>query len=638
MKLFGLIWNNHTFKSFRKETAVFFVAICADAAFILSMMLSSALSAQDTALIVEATAKADLIIHNARVTTQNLGQPSASALAVKGEKIYAVGTDETILSFAGAETTVIDASNKRLIPGLNDAHIHVHKAGLRYNYAIRWDGVPTLQIALERLAQQARRTPEGHWVKVIGGWSPYQFEEMRLPTMDELNEAVPNRPFIVQYAYNVAFLNDLALELIDVDSEDFWLPPYTRFERDSEGKLTGMLYGEPGSIMFWILETLVPQPTNEEQENSMLQLVKELNRLGLTSVIDAGGVGYPQEHGVIRKLVAEDRLNLRFSFTDIGNGDLGMTEIEEAIDSITRLAPISPGQNFHPELAHGYEYEGVGESIRTAMLDYENFDMPPHLLQEEFIQEVIELDVSELVKRRIPFRIHATYNENLTVMLDSLEELNQRLPFDGLRWGIEHAEFISQRNIERIQSLGGGITIQNKMAWHGDSFINTYGQERAQQTPPLRKLVESGIPLTLGTDGLRVSSFNPWVAMEWAITGKAVSGTQVLAEDNTLSRAEALRLYTIGSAWFQYDEHEKGRIAPGQLADFVLLNKDFFEAAEDEISSISAELTVLGGRIVHGEGAYSTHAPEIPDPIPAWSPVNYFPGYYDEDREELGTE
>ncbi|MDW3195054.1 MAG: amidohydrolase [Cytophagales bacterium] len=595
--------------------------------FVIAIISSATTSIASYAQVTTSTG-ADMVVYNAHITTQNPAQPSASALAVKGGRIYAVGTNDEILELKGTETKLIDARGNRLIPGLNDAHIHFHKAGLRYNYAVRWDGVPNLKLALQILSDQAKRTPEGHWVKVVGGWSPYQFEENRLPTMEELNEAVPNRPFIVQYSYNVAFLNEKALEIIGVDKEDFWLPPFTRFERDKEGRLTGLLYGDPGSIMFWVIETIVPQPTPEEQENSLLQLTKEFNRLGLTSVIDAGGVSYPQEYGIMKKVITEDKLNLRYSFTDIGDGYTEMGEIEEEIHSITKLDPISPGQNLHPYLEHGYEYEGVGEAIRVEMLDYENFDRPPHILDPELIKEVISQDVSELVKRRIPFRIHVTYDENLTVMLDALEALNKELPFDGLRWGIEHAEMISTNNIARIQKLGAGITLQNKMAWHGDGFIKTYGREKALQTPPFRKLIESEIPLTLGTDGLRVSSFNPWIAMSWAVTGKAVSGTVVLAEDNRLTREEALRLYTLGSAWFQYDEDEKGRIAPGHLADFVLLDKDYFKVSEDQISTISSVLTILGGRVVYGVGEFEMLAPIIPEPIPDWSPVRYYPGYY----------
>ena len=143
---------------------------------------------------------ADLIVFNARISTGTLSQPQSSALAVKNGKIYSVGTDSEILSLKGPGTQVINAGLKRLVPGLHDAHIHLLNE-FSYNYTVRWDGVPTLQRALEMLSEQAKRTPDGQWVKVIGGWSPYQFKENRLPTLAELKRAVPNHPMIVQYAY-----------------------------------------------------------------------------------------------------------------------------------------------------------------------------------------------------------------------------------------------------------------------------------------------------------------------------------------------------------------------------------------------------------------------------------------------------
>ena len=574
---------------------------------------------------------ADLIVYNAKITTQNLAQPSASAVAVKAGRIYAVGDDKEILELKSDKTKVIDAFGKRLIPGLNDAHIHVHMEGLKFNYSLRWDGVPSLKIALKMLSEQAKRTPKEQWVKVMGGWSPYQFKEKRLPTMKELNTAIPDNPFIIQYAYNLAFMNKLALDVVGVEKEGFWMPPHTTFEKDKNGNYTGKLFGDPGSIMFWIIESMVPQPSFDESMNSMQQLIRELNRFGITSVIDAGGVGYPEQHGVIQKLIKEDKLNIRFSFTDIGDANTGIPEIEEALNSITKKAPISPGQNLHPYLEHGYEYEGVGEAIRVSILDYENFDKPPHLIDTGHIYEVIIKDIGQLVKRRIPFRIHCTYNENLTIMLNALEDLNKKTPFDGLRWAIEHAEMISDENIDRIKQLGGGITLQDKMAFHGEGFIKTYGKKKASQTPPFRKLINSGIPLTLGTDGLRVSSFNPWISIAWAVTGKGVSGAQILADDNRLTRAEALKLYTIGSAWFQNDEDEKGRISAGQLADFVILNKDYFSVPEKEIKSIYSILTVMNGKVVYGSRNYVSLNPEILEVIPSWSPVKFYGGYYGND-------
>jgi predicted amidohydrolase YtcJ len=224
--------------------------------------------------------------------------------------------------------------------------------------------------------------------------------------------------------------------------------------------------------------------------------------------------------------------------------------------------------------------------------------------------------------------MHVTYNENLTPFLDALEKVIQTTPLDGMRWSIEHAETITPENIERVKRLGGGICLDNKMAIHGDAFVKTHGREKALYTPRLRALVNSGIPLALSTDAFRVSPANPWLAISWAVTGKSVSGSVVLAEDNRLSREEALRLYTTGATWFENLENEKGRIAPGNLADFVLLSKDYFTVPEDEIKHISSVLTVVNGRVVFGWERYSNLAPKLPEPLPYWSPVKHFGGYY----------
>ncbi|HTF64944.1 MAG TPA: amidohydrolase [Edaphobacter sp.] len=570
---------------------------------------------------------ADLIVFNARVTTGTLSQPEASALAVKRGRIYAVGTDAEILSLKDNNTRLIDAGRRRLIPGLNDAHIHVLNER-SYNYNVRWDGVPTLQRALEMLSEQAKRTPEGHWVKAIGGWSPYQFEENRFPTMEELRKAVPDRPLIVQYAYNEAFLNDLAIKALGLGTARFPSFPDTELVKDRQGRYTGIV--RSFTFTFSSMELMVPQPSFDEQVNSIIYAINDLNRFGITSVIDGGSaIGYPEGHAPLEILARENRLNIRFPFIDLQFRDVSSaTLIDAEITAITKKSPISPGENLHPTMAHGHEYEGTGELLRMSLHDHENFDRPAVIIDKDSMRLYIEEDITKLVKRRIPFRMHVTYDENITPFLDALENINRKTPFDGLRWSIEHAETITPENIERVKKLGGGIALDDKMALHGDGFIKTYNREKASQTPRLRRLVDSGIPLAMTTDGFRASSFNPWVAISWMATGKSVSGSEILAKDNRLTRAEALKLYTLGSAWFEYAENEKGRIAPGNLADFVLLSKDYFTIPDDEIRTISSVLTIVDGRVVFGAQEYSNLAPKLPETLPAWSPIKYFGGYY----------
>lgn len=568
---------------------------------------------------------ADLIVHNARIHTGNPAQPAASAVAVKNGRIYSVGTDAEVLSLKNADTRIIDSRGRRLIPGIIDAHTHILNEG-GYNYTLRWDGVPTLRRALAMLSEQATRTPDGHWVKVIGGWSPYQFAENRFPTMEELRQAVPHRPLIVQYAYNRAFLNQQAMAALGVGTQRFPKVPGTEFEKDEQGRYTGVVHGY--TFLFIALETMVPQLSFDEEVSSLVQTVHSVNRFGVTSIVDAGTGfrGYPKALPTVNALARDNRLNIRMPFVDIQFAEGSVVDAQ--LTAITKTAPISPGHNLHPQLAHGHVYRGAGELLDADVHDHENFDRPAVIIPPEKMRELVQRDVSKLIQRRIPFREHISYDENITPFLDALEKLNETMPLDGLRWSIEHAETISPANIARVKALGGGIALDTKMALHGDGFIRTHGRDKALQTPRLRHLVDSGIPLAMTTDAFRAASFNPWVGISWMVTGKSVSGTEVLAESNRLSRAEALRLFTRGAAWFMNAESELGLIAPGHLADFVLLDKDYFAVAESEIKSISSVLTIMDGRVVYAAQDYHTLSPALPEILPTWSPVKYFGGYH----------
>ncbi len=569
---------------------------------------------------------ADLIVFNAKIFTGNRAQPEAAALAIKDGRIYSVGTDAEIVGLKGARTKMIDAGNRRLIPGLIDAHTHVlNESG--YNYNVRWDGVPTLRRALAMLSEQAKRTPKGQWVKAIGGWSPYQFEEKRFPTMDELRKAVPDRPLIVQYAYNRAFMNEQAMEIMGVGTDRFPALPGTEFEKDAKGKYTGVVEGY--TFTFIAMETMVPQLSFDEEVSSLIHTVHALNRFGVTSAIDAGNRGYPKQQAVVDVLARDNRLNVRMPFVDMQFGDgTPMNMVDAQITAITKTAPISPGRNLHPSLAHGHTYRGAGEVLQLEVHDHENFDRPAVIIEPAAMRQHVEQNVTKLIQHRIPFRMHISYNENITPFLDALEALNEKTPLDGLRWSLEHAETISPENIARVKKLGGGIALDPKMALHGDGFIKTHGRERALLTPRLRQLVDSGIPLAMSTDAFRAATFNPWVGISWMVSGKSVSGTEVLAKENRLSRPEALKLMTGGAAWFMHAESELGRIAPGNLADFTVLDRDYFAVPEDQIKSITSVLTVMDGRVVFGAQDYGKLAPALPDVLPDWSPIKYYGGYH----------
>jgi hypothetical protein len=258
--------------------------------------------------------------------------------------------------------------------------------------------------------------------------------------------------------------------------------------------------------------------------------------------------------------------------------------------------------------------------------DFEDFlqprpDMPPAM--ERDLTDVVSL----LAKHRWPFRLHATYDETIARALDVFERVNREVPFDGLHWFFDHAETISDRNIERIGALRGGIAIQHRMAYQGEYFVDRYGADAARRTPPIRRMLELGLPVGAGTDATRVASYNPFVALSWLSTGKTVGGKVLYPEKARLSRMEALRLFTVGSSWFSGEQGLKGTLAPGQLADLAVLSADYFSVPDEDIKRLESVLTIVGGRVVYGAGEFAPLAPPPPPASPDWSPVPSYGGY-----------
>ena len=570
------------------------------------------------------TAKeADLILYNAKITTLDIRNPSATAVAVKDGRILKVGKDSEVLKLKKRSTKVFDVKGRRIIPGMNDSHSHYIRGGLGFNAELRWDGVPSLAIGLEMIRQQALRTPNGQWVRVIGGWTPFQFTEKRLPTPEELTKAAPNTPVYVQYFYSRAVINKAAMEVIGFD-ENTKTPPGTRLEKDSKGKPTGLLIADPHPALLYKSIASLPALTPEEQVNSTTHLFYQLARFGLTSVIDVGGGGqhYPKNYKTAEELAEKAEFPLRVSYFLFAQ-----TPGKEYSDFKNWTSMVPPNTNTDPLREDGYVMEGGGEYLVWDAADFENFMSPRPDLKPNMAEELKKV-VTLLVKNRWPFRMHATYDESISKILDVVEEVNNEIPFNGLRWSIEHAETIKCANIERIKALGGGVAFQDRMVFLGDDFLKRYGAEETAQTVPIKKLMEKGIPVGMGTDGTRGSSFNPWVGLQWLVTGKTASGTQIYDKEKLLSREEALYVYTVGSAWFSHEEKLKGRIAEGQYADMVVLSNDYITVPENEISNIESVLTIVDGKIVFGAGSYKEFMPTLPPIKPDWSPLKYFGSYY----------
>jgi len=563
-------------------------------------------------------ATADLILHNGRITTLDRSNPDATAVAISSGKFIAVGGDKEVMAHGAKDVRKIDLGRRRVIPGLIDNHLHIIRGGLNYNMELRWDGVPSLADAMRMLKEQVRRTPAPQWVRVVGGFTEHQFAEKRLPTLEEINAASPDTPVFILHLYDRALLNRAALKVCGY-GKDTPEPIGGSIQRDSRGEPTGLLLAKPNAMILYATLAKGPKLPVEYQLNSTRHFLRELNRLGVTGAIDAGGgfQNYPDDYVVVEKLAAAGELTVRIAYNLFTQKPKGETD-----DFLrwTGSAKYQQGDDY-------FRLNGGGEMLVFSAADFEDFrverpDMPREMEME--LESVVRI----LAQNRWPFRLHATYDETISRSLDVFEKVNREVPFDGLHWFFDHAETISDDNIARVAALGGGIAVQHRMAYQGEYFVERYGPGAAEHSPPIAKMLAMGAKISAGTDATRVASYNPWVSLAWMVTGKTVGGLAIYPARNRLDRETALRMWTENVTWFSNEEGKKGRIEAGQFADLAVLDRDYLACPEAEIRDIASLLTVVGGRVVHGAGHFRVLAPPMPPAMPDWSPVNTFGGYH----------
>jgi predicted amidohydrolase YtcJ len=569
---------------------------------------------------------ADLVLLNGKITTLDRQNPEASALAIRDGRVIAVGVEQDVLAHAGPDTRRVDLKGRRVIPGLIDSHMHIIRGGLNYNMELRWDGVRSLADAMRMLKEQVDRTPAPQWVRVVGGFTEHQFAEKRLPTLEEINAVAPDTPVFILHLYDRALLNGAALRAVGY-TKDTPNPPGGEIQRDANGNPTGLLVARPNATILYATLAKGPKLPPDYQKNSTRHFMREVNRLGVTSVIDAGGgfQNYPDDYRIIEELHREGQLTVRIAYNLFTQKPK-----EELKDFETWAKQVKPGAGDDT-----YRHNGAGEMLVYSAADFEDFrverpDMPPNM--EGDLEPVVRL----LAQNRWPWRLHATYNETITRALDVFEKVNRDVPLEGLHWFIDHAETIDDRNIERIARLGGGIAVQHRMAFQGEDFVERYGHKAAERTPPIRRMLDAGVPVGAGTDATRVASYNPWVSLSWLVTGRTLGGLTLYPAANRLDRETALRLWTEANTWFSTEPGKKGQIKAGQLADLAVLSDDYFSVPEDAIQDITSVLTLLGGKPVHGDLDFKELAPPLPPPMPDWSPVKSYGGY--QKRAENGEE
>ena len=572
----------------------------------------------DTSFSRSAGMTPDLVLFNGRFTTLDRTRPSAEAVAIQDGRFLSVGGNQEILALAGATTRRIDLKGRGVLPGLIDNHLHIIRGGLNFNMELRWDGVRSLADAMAMLKAQVDITPAPQWVRVVGGFTEHQFHEKRLPTIDELNAVAPDTPVFILHLYDRALLNGAALRAVGYTRETPE-PPGGQILRDSAGNPTGLLLAKPNASILYATLAKGPKLPPEYQLNSTRHFMRELNRLGVTGAIDAGGgfQNYPEDYQVIQQLSDAGQLTIRLAY-NLFTQKAGQEK--EDFLNWAKSVPYKQGNDY-------FRHNGAGEMLVFSAADFEDFrqprpDMAPQMEGE--LEEVVRI----LVQNRWPWRMHATYDETISRALDVFEKVHRDTPIDGLNWFFDHAETISTRSMDRIAALGGGVAVQHRMAYQGEYFVERYGARAAEATPPVAEMLRRGMKVSAGTDATRVASYNPWVSLSWLVTGRTVGGLQITPQRNCLDREAALRMWTENVTWFSNEQGNKGQIAAGQLADLVVPDRDFFGCPESDIADTSALLTMVGGKVVWGAGDFASLDESAPPPaMPDWSPVRRYGGY-----------
>ncbi len=535
---------------------------------------------------------ADVVLRGGRISTlsDTPGVPGeVSALAVRSGRVLAVGADDELATFIGPETSVVELGGRRVVPGLVDSHVHFIRAARTWGDEVRWEDCDTLSGALAAVGDRAGRIAEGEWIRVVGGWADAQFAEGRGPTREELDAVAPAHPVFVQAGYDYAVLNSAAIAALGMDEAKIaGSPTPDKFERDVDGQWTGR--GDGGMAQLSWFYGQLPVPSLEQQVESTALLSREFARLGLVGATDGGGVNsgpdtYDGIYETWRRGELRTRIRMFKHATSRG------TEHED-FGGYLRFGQPRFGDDL-------LRWSGLGEVILYRSHDGFDYagDSSPEALAEA--KEIL-LPCAE---KGWTIQIHVFQRDFFEALLGLLEEIHAEVPIDALRWSFVHATPLVPEDVPRLKRLSVGVLVQSVSRFNGEAFVRAWGDDRVACTPALRDVLDGGVPLGLGSDGMRASSYNPWASMQHFITGLTVGGIPTLRGAHLLSREEALAGYTRDTAWFTSEEHERGVLAPGFLADLAVLSDDYFTVSVEEIPRITSELTMLSGDVVWSAGA-----------------------------------
>ena len=523
----------------------------------------------------------DLVLLDGKVVTVDAQASLHEALAIRDGKILALGSTVAMRRLAGPNTRVVELGGRTVIPGLIDSHMHAVRAALSFSTEVNWIGARSLSEAMGRIGDAARRRPAGSWLIVAGGWNELQFAERRRPTQAELEAAAPNNPVYVQLGYGWAVMTDDGFEKLGIRSEAD-LPAGGTLLRDGE-RLTGAISGGQGAII--ALFDRLPKPTFAEQLQGTREFFRELNRLGLTGVVDPGGNNlFPADYQALFDVWRGGELTVRVAYSL--NGQTAGAELDE-LKGLTALTPMGFGDD-------RLHFNGLGERITHAM----NNNPEPTAEHKERYYEIVRW----AAERGMAITMHWGPDGTVPHLLEIFERVNREVPIQPLRWSIAHLNDASDETLRRMAELGVGWTVQDAMYFGGEDLVRRQGADAARRIPPVVSGDRLGVVIGGGTDAHRVASYNPFTALQWFLDGKTVAGTPIRGPEETPDRLTALKFYTLGSAWFSFDDDVRGSLEVGKLADLAVLSADYLTVPLDAVGNIESVLTLLGGEVVYASG------------------------------------
>jgi predicted amidohydrolase YtcJ len=553
-------------------------------------------------LIAASAQPADTIYRNGKIVTVNPAQPAAQAVAIRGNRFLAIGTDAEILKTRGPSTTVIDLNGRTVLPGLIESHVHPSGAALAEE-----DGpVPTMHSIGEiqsYIRDKAKTTPPDQLIFVPKVYAS-RLKERRYPSRYELDAAAPGRRVMCDNGY-ASVLNSVLLQSMSIDRNTAQ-PSDGKIIKDEKGEPNGIVLGAPNLLRK--LRASRPR-THESMVKAILDMQKAYNRVGITSAFDRAQTA--EGFRAYQEVHRSGKMTVRTNVTCYMSPSLGPEEMRREIRNIPfvtgwgddwlRVGPLKTTVDGGILIGTAYLREPYGEN--TQIYGYTDPDYRGVLAVRRETLFAMAETANELGWQ---MTAHATGGGALDLLLEAYEAANRKKSIVGRRFNVMHANFPNAQAVERAKKLG--VVFDSQIAWlhaDGDALKDVFGRDRMAHFLPFRSLIDSGLKVVGGSDHMikfdpreAINPYHPFYGMWMAVTRKTVSGAEINPEQR-ITREEALRMWTIDGAYNGFEEKVKGSIEPGKLADMVVISQDFLACPVDEIRNIDPVRTVVDGKVVY---------------------------------------